>query len=188
MTEMNIAVYSGSFNPLHIGHLAIMRQMTETEGYDCVYLVVSPKNPLKDSISSDSGRERFNDALKAVSRHPGLRVKVDDIELHMPEPHYTIRTLEALKEREPENDFTLIIGADNLAGIRRWRDYSRILLEFGVCVFPRSGFCPDQIRQDLLMENPAYMIKLSDAPLVDVSSTQIRDAISKGKDISHLLM
>ena len=185
---MNIAVYSGSFNPLHIGHLAIMKHMTDEAGYDYVYLVVSPKNPLKDGISSDSGKDRFNDALNAVSRHPGLRVKVDDIELHMPEPHYTIRTLEALKEREPENDFTLIIGADNLADIRRWKEYSRILMEFGVCVFPRSGYCPDGIRQDLLMENPAYMIKLSDAPLVDVSSTQIRNAASEGIDISHLLM
>ena len=185
---MNIAVYSGSFNPLHIGHLAIMRQMTEVEGYDCVYLIVSPKNPIKDNISSDSGRDRFNNAVKAVRRHPELKVMVDEIELQMPEPHYTIRTLEALRIREPENRFILIIGADNLAGIRRWKDYSRILLEFGVCVFPRSGYDSKEIRQDLLMENPAYMIKLSDAPLVNVSSTQIRNAISEGKDILHLIM
>ena len=117
-----IAVYSGSFNPLHIGHLAIMRHMIEKEGFDYVYLIVSPKNPLKDGISSGTGRERYEAALEAVARRfpgPERKVKVDDIELTMPEPHYTIRTLDALREREPENSFTLIIGADNLDSIRR---------------------------------------------------------------------
>ena len=122
---MKTAVYSGSFNPLHIGHLAIIRHLTEEAGFDSVYLIVSPKNPLKDGISADSGEERYKAAKDAVNRHFGLnssKVKVDDIELNMPEPHYTIRTLDALREREPENSFTLTIGADNLAGFRRWRD------------------------------------------------------------------
>ena len=84
-----IAVYSGSFNPLHIGHLAIMRHMIEKEGFDYVYLIVSPKNPLKDGISSGTGRERYEAALEAVARRfpgPERKVKVDDIELTMPEP------------------------------------------------------------------------------------------------------
>ena len=96
---MNIAVYSGSFNPLHIGHLAIMKYLTGEGGFDRVYLVVSPKNPLKEGISADSGTERYNAAKEAVSRHfpeDGGQVKVDDIELTMPAPHYTIRTLDAL--------------------------------------------------------------------------------------------
>ena len=93
---MNIAVYSGSFNPLHIGHLAIMRYLTEEAGFDCVYLIVSPKNPLKDGISSATGRDRYEAAKAAVARYEGLKVKTDDIELSMPEPHYTIRTLDAL--------------------------------------------------------------------------------------------
>ena len=224
----NIAVYSGSFNPLHIGHLAIIRHMIEVAGFDMVYLIVSPKNPLKDGISSDSGRERYMAAVEAVERRflrSGLsasgrndskeshsasgrndnkeshsasgrndskaveaRVKVDDIELNMPEPHYTIRTLDALKEREPDNRFTLVMGADNLAGIRRWRDYTRILKEFGVAVFPREGHDLTEIKQDLLKEDPAYMIQILDAEMVDISSTQIREAIARGEDISHCLM
>ena len=111
---MDIAVYSGSFNPLHIGHLAIMRHLTEVDGFDAVYLVVSPKNPLKEGISAATGQERFEAACAAVRRHPGLRVHVDRIELEMPPPHYSIRTLDALKQREKENNFTLVIGADNL--------------------------------------------------------------------------
>lgn len=214
--SQNIAVYSGSFNPLHIGHLAIIRHMIEVAGFDMVYLIVSPKNPLKDGISSDSGRERYMAAVEAVERRflrSGLsasgrndnkeshsafgrndskaveaKVKVDDIELNMPEPHYTIRTLDALKEREPDNRFTLVMGADNLAGIRRWRDYTRILKEFGVAVFPREGHDLTEIKQDLLKEDPAYMIQILDAEMVDISSTQIRNAIAEGEDISKYLM
>ena len=224
----NIAVYSGSFNPLHIGHLAIIRHMIEVAGFDMVYLIVSPKNPLKDGISSNSGRERYIAAVEAVERRflrSGLsasgrndnkeshsafgrndnkeshsafgrndskaveaRVKVDDIELNMPEPHYTIRTLNALKEREPDNRFTLVMGADNLADIRRWRDYTRILKEFGVAVFPRKGHDLTEIKQDLLKEDPAYIIQILDAEMVDISSTQIRNAIAEGEDISKYLM
>ena len=202
--SQNIAVYSGSFNPLHIGHLAIIRDMIEVAGFDMVYLIVSPKNPLKDGISSDSGRERYKAAVEAVERRflrSGLsasgrndskaveaKVKVDDIELNMPEPHYTIRTLDALKEREPDNRFTLVMGADNLADIRRWRDYARILKEFGVAVFPREGHDLTEIKQDLLKEDHAYMIQILDAEMVDISSTQIRNAIAEGEDISKYLM
>ena len=202
--SQNIAVYSGSFNPLHIGHLAIIRHMIEVAGFDMVYLIVSPKNPLKDGISSDSGRERYMAAVEAVERRflrsgqsafgrndskaVEATVKVDDIELNMPEPHYTIRTLDALKEREPDNRFTLVMGADNLADIRRWRDYTRILKEFGVAVFPREGHDLTEIKQDLLKEDPAYMIQILDAEMVDISSTQIRNAIAEGEDISKYLM
>ena len=194
---MNIAVYSGSFNPLHIGHLAILKHLTQEAGFDMVYLIVSPQNPLKDSISSDSGTARFNAAVEAVNRHFTSEaccgddmppVKVDDIELNMPEPHYTIRTLDELRKREPDITFTLIMGADNLASIRRWKDYTRILSEYGVAVFPREGNDLTKIKQDLLNENPAYKIQLLDAPLVTVSSSEIREALAQGKDVSHLLM
>ena len=194
---MKVAVYSGSFNPLHIGHLAIIRHLVEEAGYDCVYLVVSPKNPLKEGISAASGQERYEAAVAAVNRHFGGacdtdrrqgKVLVDDIELNMPEPHYTIRTLKALREREPENLFTLTIGADNLAGIRKWKDYSNILKEFGVAVFPRTGFDIECIKSDLLSEDPSYQIHLLKAEMVDISSTIIREAVNSGKDMSDWLM
>ena len=102
---MNIAVYSGSFNPLHIGHLAIMKYLTGEGGFDCVYLIVSPKNPLKDGISSESGQARYEAAIAAVKRHfHNEEVRVDDIELTMPEPHYTIRTLDACANASRETD------------------------------------------------------------------------------------
>ena len=220
----DIAVYSGSFNPLHIGHLAIIRHLIEEADYDMIYLIVSPKNPLKDGISSASAADRYNAAIAAIIRHfapksevaecvddmpPPARgcltggktgvvgtsatsdfpkVMVDDIELTMPEPHYTIRTLDALREREPQNRFTLTIGADNLADIRRWRDYRRILKEYGVAVFPRTGFNLEEIKSDLLSEDGSYRITLLKAEMVDISSTTIRNAIASGQDMSEWLM
>jgi len=212
---MKIAVYSGSFNPLHIGHMAIMEYLTRDRDYDWVYLVVSPKNPIKDSISADSARDRYNAAVEAVKRHPELHVWVDDIELEMEPPQYTIKTLDALKLREPENDFTLVMGADNLQGIRRWRDFPRILSEYGVAVYPRQGFDLEQIKRQLIEEcryfpapyvldanemapegmrsleetlRDTYNIEIIDAPIVDISSTEIREGIAAGKDMSAWLM
>ena len=212
---MKIAVYSGSFNPLHIGHKAIMEYLTRQREYDWVYLVVSPKNPLKDSISADTGDDRYKAAVEAVKRHPELHVWVDDIELRMDPPHYTIKTLDALKLREPDNDFTLVMGADNLQDIHRWRDFPRILSEYGVAVYPRKGFDLAQIREQLIEEcryfpapyvldanemapegmrsleetlRDTYNIEIIDAPIVDISSTEIRNGIAEGKDMSDWLM
>ena len=212
---MKIAVYSGSFNPLHIGHQAIMEYLTREHEYDWVYLVVSPKNPLKDSISAESGEERYKAAVAAVKRHPNLHVWVDDIELKMDPPHYTIKTLDALKQREPDNDFTLVIGADNLQDIHRWRDFQRILSEYGVAVYPRKGFDIYSIKRHLSEEckhfptpyvldseeltsqgmmsleetlQRSYNIKIIEAPVVDISSTEIREGFLAGKDMSEFLM
>ncbi|MCM1177942.1 MAG: nicotinate (nicotinamide) nucleotide adenylyltransferase [Clostridium sp.] len=195
---MKIAVYSGSFNPLHIGHRAIMEYLTSHMDFDMVYLIVSPKNPLKGEISADSGPARFRAAVEAVDRCGLDKVKVDDIELRMPSPQYTVKTLEALRKREPGNSFTLIMGADQLADIRRWREYRTILTEFGVAVYPRKGFDLQEIKEDLMRECSGYMesrctgmwyrIQLMDAPMVDISSTELRNAIMAGIDVSAYLM
>ena len=191
---MKIAVYSGSFNPLHIGHQAIMEYLTESMGFDMVYLIVSPKNPIKLTVSAETGRERYEAAVAAVERHPELKVKVDDIELDMPAPQYTIKTLDALAAREPDNTFTFVLGADNLADIRRWRDYGRILADYGVVVYPRKGFDMKQIKETLMQEcigmrGKQYRICLmEDAPIVDISSTELRAAFAAGIDASAYLM
>ena len=185
---MNIAVYSGSFYPLHIGHQAIMEYLTHEGGFDWVYLIVSPQNPFKDATNVLTGRERYDAAVEAVKRHPELRVWVDDIELGMEPPHYTIRTLDALREREPENTFTLVVGADNLANFTGWRDYRRILREYGLVVFPRKGFHRGRLKARLLREDPAYRIALAAAPRVDISSSEIRAGMASGRDMARYLM
>lgn len=211
---MRIAVYSGSFDPLHIGHQAIMERLTVTREFDWVYLVISPQNPLKDPSKALSAERRYRAAIEAVRRHPDLHVWVDNIELEMPAPTYTIKTLDALKKREPENDFTLVIGADNLQNIHRWRDAPRILGEYGVAVYPRRGFDMEQLKRQLLEEcrhfpvpyvldasqgaapgnvsleemDRLYKIRLIDAPIVDISSTQIREMLARGEDASRFMM
>ena len=185
---MKIAVYSGSFNPLHKGHEAIIRFLTREAGFDLVYLVVTPQNPFKDAHSLPAGQDRYDAAQSALARHPDLKVVAQDIELKMTPPQYTIRTLDALRAREPENDFTLVIGADNLANFAGWRFHERILLEYGVAVFPRKGYHRGHARARLLKENPDYRICLLKAPLVTISSTEIREGISAGRDMSRWLM
>ena len=212
---MRIAVYSGSFNPLHIGHQAIMERLTQEEEYDWVYLVVSPKNPIKESVRAETAEDRYKAAIEAVKRHHELHVWVDDIELRMPPPQYTIKTLDALRQREPENDFTLVVGADNLENIHRWRDFQRILADYGVAVYPRKGYDLNAIKDKLIEEcrhlpapyvldsneyaeegrrsleetlRDTYNIKIIDAPIVDISSTQIREGLAAGKDMSEWMM
>lgn len=168
-----------------------MEYLTRKQDFDLVYLIVSPQSPFKGEENNLTARDRFNAAVTAVARHPELNVLVDDIELTMDPPQYTIRTLDALKARDPEYDFTLVIGADNLAGFNKWRDYRRILVEYGVVVFPRTGYDAEAIKDSLVNEEGGdrYRIRImSDAPLVDISSTEIRNGLRRGRDMSEVLM
>ena len=212
---MRIAVYSGSFDPLHKGHKAIMEYLTREQKFDWVYLVISPQNPFKGADKALNAQERYEAAIAAVRRHPDLHVWVDNIELDMPAPHYTIRTLDALKKREPGNEFNLVMGADNLDSIRHWRNAPRILNEYGVIVYPRKGYDLPFIRQTLLEESRhfpvpetldsslshtmpgtvsleeldrMYNISIIDAPIIDISSTEIREKQAAGLDMSEYLM
>lgn len=185
---MKIAVYSGSFNPLHIGHQAIMEYLSADPRFDLVYLVVSPESPFKAGVRQMSGRERYEAALRAVERHNLTKVKVDDIELGLPAPHYTIHTLDALREREPQNEFTLVIGADNLVDFDKWLDYDRILLEYGVISYPRPGYDERALRQRLMDENPSYRLEIIDVYTADVSSSAIRQELGAGEDVFDCLM
>jgi len=183
---MRIAVYSGSFDPLHIGHKAVMEFLGRD--FDMVYLVVSPQNPFKDPSKAESALRRYEAACEAVARHKNLKVRVDDIELHMEPPQYTILTLDALSEREPENTFTLVIGADNLESILLWREAERLLTQYGLIVFPREGFDAVAKKKELLKLNRKFKIRIADAPIVTVSSTEIREGLAEGRDMSEIMM
>lgn len=183
---MNVAVYPGSFNPLHKGHLAIMTKLCTM--FDEVRLVISPRSPFKEAGLEDSAPARMEAAEQALRRHPELRLVLDDIELTMPSPQFTVRTLDALREREPEKKFTLVIGADQMAMIRQWRDYRKILLDYGIAVFPRKGYNRGSLKRGLLDENPDYRITLVKAPPVNISSSKIREEAARGRDVSKYLM
>lgn len=165
-----------------------MENISSSGAFDWVYLVVSPQSPFKEVGRILTARDRFNAAYDAVTRHPGLHVWVDDIELTLNAPNYTIHTLDALRLREPDNEFSLVVGADHLENFASWNEYWRILLEYGLVVYPRSGYDLKALRDKLLAENPSYRISIIDAPLVVLSSTEIREKMMQGLDISDLLM
>lgn len=184
---MQIAVYSGSFDPLHIGHLAVLAYLNGR--FDKVLLVVSPQNPLKGAEKAANANARLTAAREAVARHPELaRVEVCDIEFQISAPQYTYRTLEALQKLYPTDNLTLVIGGDNLSAFNRWRNYAQILLQFGVLVYPREGFDSEAVKASLLKENEHYRIELARMPLVSVSSTEIREAEAHGDDVKKWLM
>ncbi len=165
-----------------------MEYLTRQSGFDWVYLVISPQNPFKDPSKALSAESRYRAAIEAVRRHPELHVWVDDIELGMEPPHYTIRTLDALKQREPGNEFTLVMGADNLERLLQWREPERLLTEYGIAVYPREGYDYRQIKDGILKQVPGSRIELLNAPEVNISSTRIREGLSAGLDMSGWMM
>ncbi len=171
---MHIGLYFGSFNPIHIGHIAIAGYMAQFSDLEQVWLVVSPQNPLKDKQSLLQDRHRLAMVNEALEDIPYLRSS--DIEFNLPKPSFTINTLTYLKEKYPQHLFSLIMGSDNLAGFHKWKNYEQILFEQRLYVYPRPGFeeC------DLLTHAQVTQI---DAPLMEVSSTMIRNAVKAKKDV-----
>lgn len=187
-TPCDIAVYSGSFNPLHIGHKTVIDTLSKK--FDWVYLIVTPQNPLKGKIIKSS-EERIKEAEAALRRNEYFNVITSDVENDMLPPYYTINTLKKLKESNPINNFTLAIGADNLTNIREWNSYKEILTDFGVIVFPRGAEdieYLENLKFNLLKENPKYKITIEHTITPNISSTEIRNALEKGDDVHHLLM
>lgn len=171
-------IFSGSFNPIHIGHLALANYMCEFESLDEVWFVVSPHNPLKNSDELVDDEIRLNWVKKAIGDYPHFLAS--DIEFSLPRPSYTFKTLQALEEEYPDREFILIIGADNWLCFEQWKDYDRILAEYPVLIYPRKGFEIDPLAL------PADVI-LTEAPQMEVSSSFIREALRRDKDVRFFL-
>ncbi len=172
-----VGILGGSFNPVHIGHMILASYLAEWGFVDQVWLTLSPRNPIKDASELIPDTKRLamlNLALKGTSK-----IDICDIELTMSTPSYTINTLDLLAERYPEKSFKLIIGSDNWNIFDRWRDYHRILDEYGVIVYPREGY---PVR-DALVDG----MQLIDAPTVNISSTFVRNAVARGRHIGYFV-
>lgn len=175
---MIIGLLGGSFNPVHIGHMMQASYMQQYAGFDEVWLMLSPLNPLKVNSSElipDVYRLKMLDM--ALGDAKGL--KVNDIELSMPRPSYTINTLRYLSKRYPRHTFKLIIGADNWKIFPQWKDAETILSDYGVVVYPRPGYPVGTIYDD--------RVEVVNAPTADISSTFIRKGIARGKDMTYFL-
>jgi len=168
----------GSFNPVHIGHLALANYFLAFSDIDEVRFVVSPHNPLKDEALLLPAAERLKMMLLAVENAAGF--SVSDVEFHLPKPSYTVDTLRFFSEKYPDEEFILIIGEDNLAIFERWKDYRYILDHYKIYVYNRSGYAPSPFAQH---PNVTFF----QAPLLDVSSSFIRRAIGDGKNVRFFL-
>jgi nicotinate-nucleotide adenylyltransferase len=175
---MKIAVYSGSFNPVHNGHLEIAKKVLEEDAADEVWFLVSPQNPLKKGSVLWPESDRLKMVKLAVGDKPGM--KASDYEFHFPRPTYTINTLDSLKSDYPENEFVLLVGGDNLSSIRRWYKHQRIIDDYGLIVYPRPGYAVKEF------DNISNVLIIN-APLLDISATEIRKKISKNEPIHNLV-
>ena len=177
MATQTIGIFGGSFNPVHIGHMMLASYLTQWGYVDEVWLTLSPLNPLKDAAELLPGIKRL--AMLSIAAKGADAIDICDIELSMPKPSYTIDTLRVLAERYPEYRFKLIIGSDNWQIFDRWRSAQQILDDFGVLVYLRPGYPVDKRHIDGM--------EVVDAPMAHVSSTFIRQAIAKGRNMNYFL-
>lgn len=175
---MRIGLYSGSFNPVHHGHVMLANYLVEFSDLDELWFVVSPQNPLKkrEDLMKDEDRLKMVElALEGDSR-----LKVSDIEMSLPLPSYTINTLRALSAKYPNDQFVFICGMDSLQGLPRWREYQAILDHYELLVFPRKGYDGGE-----LIHHPH--VKVLETPVIEVSSTFIRNSMKAGKNVRHFM-
>jgi len=173
-----IGLLFGSFNPIHIGHLIIANYMVEFTDLDEVWFVVSPHNPLKEKKTLLADHHRL--AMARIAVEEDARFRICDIEFKMEQPSYTIRTLTYLTEKYPGKQFVLIAGTDVLPTFNKWKNYEQILENYYLYIYPRPGIMPGQ-----LISHPH--ITLVDAPLMDISSSFIRNAVGQGKNVEYML-
>lgn len=176
---MNIALYFGSFNPIHLGHQKLAEWLIDNEIVDEVWFVVSPCNPLKDQTELIDEYIRLDMLMLAIHDQP--RFKASDIEFVMPIPSYSIDTLHELSSQFPDNQFKLMIGSDNALVFDQWKNHETLLKEYPVLVYPRSGY-------DFAEVADKYpQMQLLSTPYFNISSTQIREFIANKKDVSQWL-
>jgi len=175
---MEIGLYFGSFNPIHIGHLIIAESMLELTNLKQIWFVVSPQNPFKKNDELLHDFDRLEMVERAIAENS--RFKTCDVEFHLPKPSYTIDTLEVLQKKYPEHSFSLIVGQDNLASFHKWKEYEAILAKFHLFVYPRPH------AKSSALEGHSSVSVVS-APLFDISATYIRKQLSSGKSVKYLL-
>jgi nicotinate-nucleotide adenylyltransferase len=175
---MHVGLFFGSFNPIHIGHTALANYMLSFTSMDEVWMVVSPHNPLKIKKQLLNQQHRLHLVNLAIDDFDKL--KSCDIEFNLSQPSYTIHTLTYLKEKYPQHEFSLIMGQDNLQTLDKWKNYDEILKHYSIYVYPRpnSDFSQFDLHQN---------VHITQAPLMEISSTFIRNAIKEKKDIRFFL-
>lgn len=177
---MKVGLYFGTFNPIHVGHLIIANHMAEFSGLDQIWLVVTPHNPHKEKQTLLDDYKRLEMVHLATEDFPKLRPS--DIEFKLPQPNYTVNTLAYLHEKFPQHQFALIMGEDNLKSLHKWKNYEVILQKYEIYVYPRIADGTIEIDAGKFPN-----VKRIDAPVIELSSTFIRESVKSGKNSRPML-
>lgn len=176
--KIKTGIFGGTFNPIHIGHLALANYICEFEALDELWFLVTPQNPLRQGSDFLDDDKRLELVKLAIEGYP--KFVASDFEFHLPKPSYSCNTLDELKKAYPEREFVLIIGADNWLIFDKWRDYQRIIDENEIWIYPRPGSIVDK-------STLPPSVKLTNVPEIDICSTFIRDGLKNRKDIRYFM-
>lgn len=177
MQKKKVGIFGGSFNPIHTGHIALAKSLCQQAGLDEVWLMVSPMNPFKkEATDLLTDKLRLEMAEQAIADEPKL--KACDYEFHMPKPSYTWHTLQALSQDFPNVSFTLLIGGDNWTSFDKWFHHEDILSHYPIVVYPRKGCDIGKVPSS---------VTIVETPLLNISSTEIRQRIKEGKSIHGMV-
>lgn len=174
-----IGLFFGSFNPVHVGHLIIANYMAEHTDLDEVWLVVTPQNPLKKKRTLANNYDRLHLVNLAIEDNP--RLQASSIEFGLPQPSYTIDTLTYLKEKYPDDVFTLIMGGDNLLSLPKWKNYEILLRDYRIFVYSR----PDYELGSLAGHEQVQVF--TEVPQMAISASFIRKSLQHEKSVRYLL-
>ena len=175
---MKIGLFFGSFNPVHVGHMIIASHMVNHTELSQVWLIVSPHNPLKKKSTLAKDYDRLHMVNLAIGDE--LKIKASDIEFSLPKPSYTIDTMTYLHEKYPEKEFCLIMGGDNLLSLHKWKNYELLLERYRILIYKRPSY-------DLPELVSHANIELAEAPLLNISSSYIRQLIKDKKSVRYLV-
>ena len=179
-----IGLYFGTFNPIHVGHLIIANYLANNSDLNEIWFVVSPHNPLKDKNNLLEDHHRLAMVQRAVEGN--VKLKASSIEFDLPKPSYTVFTLQALKEKYTGTKFSLILGEDNLRTLHKWKNYEYILENHELYIYPRVHTSTEELNEtnDFAKHKNVHLVN---APVMNISSTLIRDSIKNKKDVRYLL-